>query len=955
VTKAGTNKFHGTAFEFFTGNWADARINEEKNAVFGYCPANLPVGSDTPFAPAIAGDPDSGCGTVRDSFGRRFQAPEISRYVDNRFGGTLGGPIWKDKAWFFGSYVMQRIRNKQTPSQSGSSITPTPTGLATLAAAFPGNPSVAFINTYGPFAIADGNPQVVGTPTTLTVSDGVTAVPVEFSPISRQLPGLFNDQQWTVRGDWQISNKDRFFARYLREDTDNVNASGTGWNGTRVDVPAVTNQIGLDYTRLWTNNFTMQLRLSYSRADVGFEGGPLQCFRAALIDCPSRINFTGAGVNAPFGQATNLPQGRLVNNTQYQGNSVWVIGRHNLKFGGEYGRQRSPNVFLPNINGAFTFRGSTAAAQCGRFAGISAGATACGFSNFLANTPNTLQLADSPSNGNFQFKEQDMAFYFQDDWRIKDNLTLNLGLRWEWNQQAINLLHDLTVAQQTGPAPFWNTSLSLDRTTLPKIPEDLNNFSPNIGFAYTPRFWKSIFGEDKTVIRGGFRIAYDPEFYNIFLNVATAAPVVNLGTVTTGNATAGFAAGLPGTATGAGLRAAGYLGLIPVGSDPGLRSQTRVSNNFHNPYAEQWSLGVQRSINSKVAYEIRYVGNHTIGNFMTVNANPRITELAADFPTLLPSGITPCTTAGSPGLGRVDCNRSLVRERTNAAYSIYHSLQQEIRVQNWHGLSSGMNWSWSKALDNVSEIFSTLAGGNGVAASQNPFDISRAERGVGGTSYTHTATIYWIYDLPWYKNQSGILGHALGGWQWNGTWRYDTGQPFNPIQGISSSYCDATFNATFFGADTCRPIATGSNAPIDSVGFCSDRALPDCGLTDFNTGLATTASAVSWIFNDDEAANFLGSPFLGVGRNTFTGQSYSQVNLGLIKTTKVTESVNVKLQVNLVNAFNRQFRGVPDPFIDDGQFDPANGLTQGSFMNNFFNASGAQTRRRLTLGLKIVF
>src|SRR5262249_38756202 len=156
----------------------------------------------------------------------------------------------------------------------------------------------------------------------------------------------------------------------------------------------------------------------------------------------------------------------------------------------------------------------------------------------------------------------------------------------------------------------------------------------------------------------------------------------------------------------------------------------------------------------------------------------------------------PCvtgTSATTPGFGRVDCNRSLVRERANAAFSNYNSLQQEIRINNWHGVTTGANWTWAKGIDNVSEIFSTFAGGNAVAGSQNPFQQTIGERGLSGTSYTHTASIYWIYDLPFYQNQSNWMGRLLGGWQWSGTWRYDTGQPFNPIQGARSGYCDTSF------------------------------------------------------------------------------------------------------------------------------------------------------------------
>src|SRR5262249_23773247 len=160
-------------------------------------------------------------------------------------------------------------------------------------------------------------------------------------------------------------------------------------------------------------------------------------------------------------------------------------------------QQRSPNVFLPNNNGIYFFNS---------------------FNDIVAN--NATQTRLTQGNPNLPFSEYDLAFYVQDDWRIKDNLTLNIGMRWEWNQQAINLLHDRSVAQQNGPNPFWAPNFP---NTVPHVPQDLNNFMPVVGFAWTPRVMKGIFGEDKTVIRGGFRISYDPEFYNMFLNVATSA------------------------------------------------------------------------------------------------------------------------------------------------------------------------------------------------------------------------------------------------------------------------------------------------------------------------------------------------------------------------------------------------------------------------------------------------
>src|SRR5262249_26190984 len=145
VTKSGTNAFHGSAFEYHTNSLFDSLANQEKNpATFGFC---------------IAGqDPNVvGCQPVK----------KPGKFIENRYGGTLGGPIWKDKAWFFGSYYGDRIRSAGSPSNSGALITPTPAGLARLATALPGNPAVAALQAFGPQAVTAGNPTVPGGSTTL--------------------------------------------------------------------------------------------------------------------------------------------------------------------------------------------------------------------------------------------------------------------------------------------------------------------------------------------------------------------------------------------------------------------------------------------------------------------------------------------------------------------------------------------------------------------------------------------------------------------------------------------------------------------------------------------------------------------------------------------------------------------------------------------------------------------
>jgi len=946
ITKSGSNDFHGSGFEYFEGSFADSHANEEVNPVFGFC------------APGVVSTTTAPCKAVGP----------ISRFVENKFGGSIGGPIKRDKAWFFFTPYFDRQRSAGSPSTS-STVTPTPAGLTQLAAAFPGNLAVAALNAIGPYAVKAGNPQVSGTPVTRVVSNGVTSAPIEFAPVTRNVPALFNDREFTGRVDVQITSKDRVGSRYIFQQNIQTAATGTFAPGDWVDIPARDQQIALDWTHTFSGSFLNQMRYSFSRAGFGFEGGAFPaCLRASINQCPTGITLQGT--NLGFGIASNLPQGRTINNTQVQDNASISHGKHTFKFGGEFYKQRSPNTFLPNINGTYLFSGATAGGSCatqfGALLPVQSSST-CSFSRFLADTAAQLNLTDGPPK--FNFKEYDIAAYAGDDWRVKNNLTVNLGLRWEFTSQAINLLHQITVSNQAGSTPIWSTAAPTSVTTVPEIPNDYKYFGPSVGFAWKPH----LFGmtKEKTVIRGGYRITYDPAYYNIFLNVATSAPVVNAGTITTCTApclSSGF--------LGKDVRAA-HLGDIPTGVNPGVRNNTRVGNDFHEPMTQEWTLGVQHEFTSKMVLEVRYVGNHVTGNFQTINANPSLSGLVANgFSSFIPSGVTPCATAGAPGAvsGRADCNFTNVRNRENTAWSRYNGLQTEFRVQNWHGLSGAGSFTWSKTLDNSSEIFSTFAGGNSVAGAQNPFNSTNGEKGLSGLDFPKTASLYLIYELPFYKSQHGFLGKLLGGYQANTTWRYSTGQVWTPIElAGNNTSCQNSFDRAYFsGISTCRPFLGSASAPVDSVGICLNPTAADCGLANYydfafnNITTPITKSQAHWIYNDNNSAAFFKTPYGNVGRNPgVRGQAVSAVNFSMFKTTKMTERLSLRLEAQVYNLFNHMFLGVPDPLIEDG-----NVANQGGFGNNFFNNSGGAGvegggysnfvlnglgRRRMILGAKITF
>jgi hypothetical protein len=377
-------------------------------------------------------------------------------------------------------------------------------------------------------------------------------------------------------------------------------------------------------------------------------------------------------------------------------------------------------------------------------------------------------------------------------------------------------------------------------------------------------------------------------------------------------------------------------------------------------------LGVQHEISSHIVLESRYVGNREVGNFQTVNANPELDGLVANgFSSFIPAGITPCVTPGTPGFAtmRANCALSNVRNRENTAFSSYNGLQNQVRIRNFHGLSGGASYTFSKTLDNASEIFSTFSGGTTVAGAQNPFDITRAEKALSGLDFPHTASIFFVYELPFFKGQHSFVGHVLGGYQISATWRYSSGQLWTPSQftGENSSCQNAYDNAFFSGfASTCRPFYGNPRAPVDSVGQCTDPTLSDCGLIDFNSGAPTTKSAVRWILNDDNSAAFFKTPYGNVPRNPgVRGDSVNTVNAVLAKSFKLTERVSVRFEAQAYNLMNHRFLGVPDPFIEDG-----NQSVGGTFANSFSNPSGGDYtnvtsaglgRRRLILGGKLTF
>jgi hypothetical protein len=958
ITKQGTNEFHGSGFEIYTGSWLSSLTQGQKAPQNGWC----------------SGGVTSNCNPT-----------VVPKFVQNNWGGTLGGPILKNKLWFFGSTLFSHTYEGGQTLTSAGGLFPDSTGMATLKSTFSGNPALAAIAANGPYSTTIGNPTNVPgtTPQDITVTDGNSVASVEVSQFQRTFPDIILDQEHLGRIDYDMTSKDKFYIRYNYQNNPYnpafyLTAPNIAAAGAYPNVYGISHEAGGSWYHTFNPTVTNELRYAFQQSSIGFYGGAIpSCTISAQQTCSSYVNMGGS--LAPYGYdfAGAFPQGRFVKVNQFQDNAEIIKGRQTIMFGGEFDYQDSPWGWLPNDEGSFNFTplaGINAANPNGiPFNYPSSGAcggsgASCdnGLTGFLEGIGELTLAEGSPT---IPFKENDFDLYFQDNFKVNQNLTLNLGLRYEFFGQAVNMLHNETVTRQQGSNPFWSTSLPLSATTVPSLPNDLRNIEPRLGFAYTPPF------APKMVVRGGYSINADPEFYSIFVNMATAAPAVNASsfgcnpTATPATSTTPAVSAVNCVASG-GLTFATVQAAddqyIPTGGDPRVNPIQTATSNFHNPQGETYSLGFQYQILPAAVAEVRYVGNHSYGNFQAVNSNPDIAAVQAFFPNY-GSGLTACTTvtAGVPavGYGRPNCNYGPVETYGNGAFSLYNALQASLTTRNFHGFSGIFSYAFSKTIDNTDDFSINLNnnGGGGQVSqfSQDPLNTDAGERGVSGNSYPNIWGIQLTYTEPFYSDQHGILGRLLGGYMMNAFYQYNGGQPYNPLQTsptvtsgcvidditdtpptasqancvytpapstinateASEGFSDLGFTGAFFPSG--RPVLSNPKAPLSSIGI----NLGPGGYVDYVTGATVNPASEHWLWNNQYEAIALKNPFPGVGRNILRGNSFNDLDMSIGKSFKVAERINMQIVMSAFNVFNRGYYGTPDLQVEHSTNSPDTFLT----------------------------
>lgn len=769
------------------------------------------------------------------------------------FGGTFGGPIKKNRTFYFGSYQEQR----QNSQNQNNLITPSQAGREALRRLFPqgANPRVDTYLDYTKDAVATSQFNDVA------LAGGRPAI--QFGTAAIPFANKVRDRQVMGRVDHKINDNNFLMGRYIIQDrylpaggaTDFFPGFGTS-GPERYQTAAVT------HTRVFSPVWSNELRASYNRLLFDF---PVDTENPLGKTLP---RYTIAGISA-IGVQTNLPQGRIANNYQIQDTMTFVRGRHTIRAGFDLLQQRSRQTAPWRGRGEIAYAASAGFTAFANFVddfGGSGGATQRDFGN-ATYYPELFR----------------QAYFVSDRWRVNNSLTVTLGLRYE----------DFGLPMNSLVAPAYSGIFNLNTTTFDgpyskpnRVARDGNNFSPGIGVAYSPSFthgWLGkLFGDKRSVIRTGYQMGYDSFFNNIASNAVASTPNL-IATQVPSVVTTALPRGTPANST--------TLATVSRAPRP-TDAQTLMSPNLRNPYYQRWSFGFQRELPANLLADVSYVGTKGTRLFVTEDLNPVVpTSLQ-----VMPAGIVPPYATQ----GRLDNLQGQRTIRTNGGDSNYHSLQAQLTRRFRGGLLATAAYTWSKAIDNGSEIFQVAATG---AAQQSAipsvFGGQQIDRGLSFFDRKHRFVMSYVYQLPFYKDQRGFAGHLLGGWQLSGIGTIESGVPFNITNGL---------DADGLGGALDRPNFNPNGTP--GVRAVFNRASP--------TGYVNPENANAPI--DPATAMYIGLPAQtgpnpartgNLGRNTWRGPGIRNWDASLQKNIRISERFRAELRGEFFNVLNNPQYGVP--------------------------------------------
>jgi len=889
LTKSGANDFHGSLFEFLRNDIFDANGNY-----------NFTGGATLPK----------------------------QKYRQNQFGGSIGGPIIKDRTFFFSDYEALRIRQgipitatiptaKQRIGDFSENCTAgfNASGICANAAQ-----QLSFVNAIGgapagaaPFNRLDqGVYAALRDPVALKYAallppptgPGINTTNFASSPVRPQDASTFD-----ARIDHRFNDKTSFFGRYSFNDVTTVQPTGfpnvgdvnpgglfafAGSNETRAQ------NIQLNMVRTLRPNLLLELKAGYTR--LALQSLTVNSGKNSANDLGFACNITNC-VNVGDTQTFGLP--RLViqgfqdlgdpffvpllifNNTfQYSGALTWTRGAHNFKFGASLIRRQFSPVQSARPRGEFTFNASTTNAPAPLNFGLA---------NFIVGAPVTIIRQASLYTPGYRTWEH--GFYAQDDWRVNNWLTLNLGVRYDIftpKTEAYNRLANFDPTTSTVLIAGQNAGKTAGVGT------DYGNFAPRVGFAAT--LGKGL------VMRGGFGLSYFPGDYAspAVLKNPPFTSALTCGTSTTGNiagnncpaGTGVFSQGAPRPLDpNAFPTANGTLDLtrIPPSTMLAVELEMQASYNL------QFNLTLEKQFGSNVV-SVGYVGTKGYDLPMVI----------PDINRALPSG----TSIPNPRpFASVAPRLTTIGHFVSQGSASYNALQLTFNRRFTKGLSLTSGYTWAHGIDDTTANGTSTGGyGNLIGPlAQAIANIKSYDRATSDFNIKHRWSFGANYELPFGKDLKGAAGQAFSGWQLNGSVIWQTGLPFT---------------------------VTDQQAVSGIIGGGAER--PNRLREDLRVSNPTVGVAGQFL---DPAAFALPAPFtLGnATRNVGYGPNQSAVNMSLFKTFKLAESWNLQFRTEVFNLPNHPVFGNPNTAFGNANF------------GKISTTAGMYTPRQIQFALKLLF
>jgi hypothetical protein len=842
VMKSGTNEFHGSAYEYLR--------NTDLNAT-GFL-----------FSPAV------------------FVKPTLQR---NQFGATIGGPLIKNKLFFFGDYEgfrqLQRYLNFDSiPSMTDrQGILPVTVVDPLTKVVYPANTPipVAQLNPFAATALA-GLPPTNG-PGRSNNDEALLLIRDYGDKYDAKIDEQINDRmtaflRWSQRKDLQY---------YAPDITGPSGGDGNGY------IHVIDQNASLGYSWAITPSSLLQARLGFSHLLGGKEppyvGGASAESLFGMQGLPTTPNLTGGLPTQTITGFTNPTMGRQTSNPQFQNPTSWdpelnyskTIGRHSIKVGYQYLYIRTEILDTNPLYGQDTYAGAFSKPTCAALGQpstctIPSDAASYSLADFMFGTPNQINLGSYTVINLRQFVH---SLYFQDDFRVSSKLTLNMGLRWEFASPLYTRDNNYSNFDPATDTMTGATSGSLYNRSL--VHPDYTDFGPRLGLAYSI--------DAKTVARAGYGISYD--FFN---RPGSAQEGINAPNALFGVLSQSIPAG--------GAVPATFLTTInsfttniasPAAFNPAVSNVVYTPPDSKWPYIQNWFFSVQRQLPKDTVLELAYNGNHSLRLPIIADYNQ-----AAPYN---PSAPLPYTQrVPIPAFGPITW-------LDPAGDNHYNGLSARVEHRFSKGLYLLNSFTWGNGMGDSEQALEYFAGYY-QANPQNIHDLA-AEKGPSSFDVKFNNVTSVVYQLPFGKGRqfashlNSVVDGFAGGWEINAINTAHTGQPIDVTYSATGNNIISSLSNDYRGEPYLRPNVTGTAVSQSRSAM----------LNNYFAGYTFTTPAAS-------------DPYGDLGRNAFWAPNFEQWDLALDKNFRIRERARLQFRAEFFDVTNHTNFGLPNPVITNAAF-----------------------------------